>query len=582
MHRFIFSIFMSALVMLSCGTRQSNVVSPASTRLSSHIMSEASKIQNTQQDFDAVFELLNQSLNINPDNTAALYTMSLYESALGHRKAQDSLLARALHTAPDNVDILRNNASSALENADYPRAMSLLNKLARLSKSKTPIYQRLFQLHLKQQQPDSAVLMLSHIEALEGMSRSISETKHRLLLSMKDTVGAMKELQTLQTAFPNDPDIQVLIAEAYSDVLGRTDTAQIILNNVASRSRDNASLLLAQMHLYEKTDTTVWEAYRDSLLFGDSINAEVRYTVLSDELRQINLKDSVKCQEGADLIDEVTRITGDDRLFISLYATYLQETHIYPERMIDVFNRLISVDPSNQMGLITLIDCYIKQNKANEVSRVCDLAISFYPHEPVFYLYSGLGHVIAGDTIQALERLSVGCEHITATTRIELAAELYQTHGDMLHAVERYDEAYAAYDSCLTYQPDNILCLNNYAYFLSLDNRDLEKAERMSKMTLTKEPDNKTYLDTYAWILFMMGRYDEAATYIERVIKDVDLDSDSISDDVTPDVLEHAGDIYYCAGKTDLALPFWETALKQGCKSKTLKQKIKQKQYINQ
>ncbi len=39
-------------------------------------------------------------------------------------------------------------------------------------------------------------------------------------------------------------------------------------------------------------------------------------------------------------------------------------------------------------------------------------------------------------------------------------------------------------------------------YYLSLAERDLEKAERMSGRVIEKYPENATYLDTYAWVLF--------------------------------------------------------------------------------
>lgn len=61
-------------------------------------------------------------------------------------------------------------------------------------------------------------------------------------------------------------------------------------------------------------------------------------------------------------------------------------------------------------------------------------------------------------------------------------------------------EAYKAYDEALKYNDKNVVVLNNYAYFLSLEKKDLKKAERMSALAVKLEPNNSTYLDTYAWI----------------------------------------------------------------------------------
>ena len=51
-------------------------------------------------------------------------------------------------------------------------------------------------------------------------------------------------------------------------------------------------------------------------------------------------------------------------------------------------------------------------------------------------------------------------------------------------------EAYAAYDSSLVYNPNNIGTLNNYAYYLSVERTNLDKAEEMSYKTVKAEPEN--------------------------------------------------------------------------------------------
>ena len=82
-----------------------------------------------------------------------------------------------------------------------------------------------------------------------------------------------------------------------------------------------------------------------------------------------------------------------------------------------------------------------------------------------------------------------------------MVSDFYALMGDILQQKGNTNEAYAAYDSCLQWKDDNIGCLNNYAYYLSLENKNLSKAEQMSYKTVKAEPKNSTYLDTYAWIL---------------------------------------------------------------------------------
>ena len=116
------------------------------------------------------------------------------------------------------------------------------------------------------------------------------------------------------------------------------------------------------------------------------------------------------------------------------------------------------------------------------------------------------------------------------------------------------------------------MALNNYAYYLSLERRDLDRAEEMSYKTVKAEPNNATYLDTYAWILFEKANYEQAKLYIDQAL----LNDDSLS----AEVLEHCGDIYFHTGDVDKAVEFWQKAKENGSTSTTLDRKIRQKKYI--
>jgi Tfp pilus assembly protein PilF len=121
-----------------------------------------------------------------------------------------------------------------------------------------------------------------------------------------------------------------------------------------------------------------------------------------------------------------------------------------------------------------------------------------------------------------------------------------------------------------------VVCLNNYAYFLSLGGDQLDKARQMSERVLKIEPDNATYLDTYAWILFMMKDYEQARAYMEQALKQVKDSGDDAS------LYEHAGDIYIQLGRKQEAQSAWRKALKLGSNSKLLKKKIKTSKYYRE
>ena len=119
---------------------------------------------------------------------------------------------------------------------------------------------------------------------------------------------------------------------------------------------------------------------------------------------------------------------------------------------------------------------------------------------------------------------------------------------------------------------NNVVVLNNFSYYLSLDNSDLERAEKMISKCIELEPGNATYLDTYAWVLFKRGRYFEAKYIIERAIDNGGTESNVI--------VEHYGDILYKNGNVSEALIQWKKSLDMGNQSEVLLKKIEKNIYV--
>ena len=94
-------------------------------------------------------------------------------------------------------------------------------------------------------------------------------------------------------------------------------------------------------------------------------------------------------------------------------------------------------------------------------------------------------------------------------------------------------DLYAAYDKVLAVHPEHLGILNNYAYHLATHKGDLQKAERMSAITIKEQPTNAIYLDTYGWILHMQGQKELALFYLQRAL------SNSTSEQVTKEVNKH-------------------------------------------
>lgn len=183
----------------------------------------------------------------------------------------------------------------------------------------------------------------------------------------------------------------------------------------------------------------------------------------------------------------------------------------------DTINRLVDLDrdmhPDDYViQLLKLRMCYIKQDWEAVIAQ-CELMA---------------GQARArGDNTQLGEALSIAGD------------VYYQELGDRKKAYETYEQALAA-------DPDRTSVLNNYAYYLSLEGKQLQKALKMSRRTVELEPDNATYLDTYGWLLYLCKRPKEAKPYFKHAMLYGGKDSATI--------LEHYSVVLEALGETDLSI----------------------------
>ena len=108
--------------------------------------------------------------------------------------------------------------------------------------------------------------------------------------------------------------------------------------------------------------------------------------------------------------------------------------------------------------------------------------------------------------------------------------------------------------------------LNNYAYYLSERNEELEKAERMSRKCNDLQPGVATYLDTYAWIFYKQGKFSEAKTWQEKAI--------AAGGDKEAVLIEYYGDILFKLGDSAGAVVQWKKAKDLGGASELIGRKI--------
>lgn len=572
-------LLVAGIVLASCGTSRKQAkalpaesameLAPEQQRKYDYFFLEAARLK-IQKDYDAAFDLLQHCLTINPNASSALYELAQYYLFLKKVPQGQAALEKAVENDPDNYWYSQGLANLYQQQDEKEKAATLLESMSvRFSDKLDPLY-ALLDIYNRQEQYDKMIATLNRIEEKMGKNEQLSMEKFRIYLQMKDNKNAFHEIETLVAEYPMDSRYQVILGDVYMQN-GKKEEAYNIYRKVLDAEPDNAMAMYSLASYYEATgQKELYQQQLDTLLLNKKVPSETKMNVMRQFVIQ-NEQDGKDSTRVINLFNRILEQEPDDADMPMLYAQYLLSKGMNKEAL-PVLRRVLEIEPVNTAARMTLLGEAVRKEDYADVIDLCEAGIETNPEMLEFYFYLAIAYNQAERTEDVITVCRKALTQITSDSKKEVVSDFYSILGDAYHTKDLNKEAYAAYDSALVYNPSNIGALNNYAYYLSVERRNLDKAEEMSYKTVKTEPNNATYLDTYAWILFEKGNYAEARLYIDDAMK-----NDGGKSDV---IVEHCGDIYYMTGDVDAALKYWKQALDMGSKSGTLKRKIQKKKYI--
>ena len=536
-----------------------------------NILFNEAMLQRQKRNHDATFDLLTRCHELRPDASEACYFLAQYYLSMKQSARALAMFEKAAELEPTNMTYLETLSDAYIMQQRYDDAIGVVVKMCEVDKGREDLLETLFRLYGQQEKYEEAIGVLDRLEMNNGKTERIALAKSGLYLQLGDNEKSADEMRDLAALHPYDLNYKTLYANALM-LNGERQAASELLEQVLDEEPNNIRAQVALRNYYISQEDSV-EA-RDMarrILLNPTATTE-------DKIYQMRLLIAENEEEGGDstqvlrLFREMLDQPEPDADIAELRAAYMDLKKMPRDTIEQALEYVLELAPDRASSRIQLVQYAWEDENDDRIISLCQAARQYNPEEMAFYYYQGMAYYRQEDTDHALEAFQNGISVIDENSSPEIVSDFYAVMGDLLFLKERKHVAFAAYDSCLQWKPDNIGCLNNYAYYLSLEGTDLERAELMSYKTIKAEPKNATYLDTYAWILFMEGRYAEARIYIDQALQ-----NDSAVGAV---VTEHAGDIYAMAGDIDGAMVLWQQALEQEPQNKLLARKIKKKKYL--
>lgn len=524
--------------------------------------------QREKGNTDSALMLIDSCLQLNPNSAAAHFIRAEYHTS----QDRDTLALRDYEAAatlePNNDTYQERVAQMYIGTGDFAKATEAYEKLYKGHRDRDDVLGILVQLYRQQKDYDKMLDAINRLEQIDGESDQLSLMRMNAYELKGDAKGAYTTLKGLADSHPNDPNFKLMLGNWLMQHK-RQEEAFNIYTSVLKAEPNNA---MAQSCMYDYYNATGQDAQAkemmDKLLLGKETPSDTRIEFMRNAIQQ-NEKSGGDSTQITKLFKQVQQVVPRDTTVAQLKAAYYTLKKFPKDSIDNALTQLLRLQPDNAGARIQLIQDKWPSQDWKAISLLSEPGMLYNPKELAFYFFTGLSRYYLKDDDGALDALKKGTAFINDQSNPDIVSDLYSIVGEIYHSKGLKQEAYAAYDSCLQYKPDNIGTLNNYAYFLSVDGANLEKAEQMSAKAIAAEPKNATYLDTYAWVLYKLGRYAEAKIYIDQTLK---FSTDSTSDNT---LYDHAAEIYAKLGDYKSAASFCEQAIKHGGDAKALEKKIR-------
>lgn len=545
-----------------------NQLTPEQQRKFDYFYYEAANLKNAGK-YDAAFDLFSYCLSLDTASSPVLYELAMFQLQRNRPEKAVEMLKSAVAHSADNFTYRMTLAGLYRNLGMYGEASASYEELVKQYPDKTELNYYLADALTQEGEIGQAIDAYNALESTMGMNESLSLQKFKLYQTLKQPDKAFEEIEKLADKYPMNARYRLLMGDLHLEN-NEADKALACYQKAHEIDPDDPRYIVSMANYYDQTGNkeAAEQEIRDALV-NEKLDVETKVGILSRYIQRLQ-----QTQQDFDKANSLFQTLLDqhpeDTELKLMYGSLLMAQKKEDEAKFQ-FQLVTEMDPSNEAAWQQLLNMALKREDIPEVIRICTKCKEVFPESPEYYFYLGIGYYIQEKYQESLDTYYAGLKIIPEENGV-VKSNFYGQIGDLYYQMKKMDEAYKAYDEALKYNENNAPVLNNYSYFLTLDKKDLKKAERMAAQCIKLEPDNATYLDTYAWVFFVQGNYTLAKIYIEN----------ALSKDTTnsAELVDHYGDILYMSGEKDKALEQWKKAKEMGKDTDVLKQKIAKGIYI--
>lgn len=544
------------------GAKQSDDGGLGSVNSDFHSAYYAAQTAKIKGDRNGARESLLACLDADPDAAIVHFELARIERMDGQWSAAMSAMERAVALEEENPWYRREFAEVALELGRNAEADAALQWLLINKPEDDVAAMMLLDLRTAESRFDDALEVVDVLEREWGPDPEWHFERHRLNLSAGRLEAALGNLLDLERDFPDVVEAPLQHARLLIS-LGRVEEAESILRQSLERT-GNGRLHLEWAHILTARGETDQAREHVQMAFtSNGVPLEEKLDIAWTYIELAEFQQDLQ-PEAALLIDLLMEVHPEAAEPFELLAA-LREIQGDGAGALDALETALDRNPNSAERWLEACQLAISSAQWERLNGLSESAGALFPNLPVFPYFRGMAFMEIGDDRAAERQLKVARNLIV--DRPDFESDVLVMLAQIAHDRGDHTDSDGWFDLALDVNPQNILALNNYAYYLALRGARTDLAVEMAARVVALSPGDANFEDTYAWALYRDGDFEEALTWIELAIQ-----HEGNSPSAT--VLEHAGDILWALDRPDEARERWNAALEAGGDASEIQPKI--------
>ena len=467
-----------------------------------------------KDDVQGAIDNFEKALKFMPDDAASMFELSEQYVKAGRVEEAFAMAKEAAKIDPENKWYQMRLARFYRNFEQYSEFIGVYEPLTEKYPEDIDMLSELIDVYMITEEYDNALRKLELLETQIGANPLVTEQRLEIYKRQGKTKQVIAALQEMIDDNPENTRYYHMLAKLYMENKKEKEAAKLY-EQIKAIDPDDPYINISLLEYYEKKGD-LGKAFDELIatIRNKNLDYNTKANIYEYWFNKYQTDKNID-QQAFEAGNAFMETYPDNKMgYLILGSYYINRKEYAPCR--DMAQQALKLDPSNYAAWQNLVWCDVSMNDSDSLLKHAAQALQYYPTQPIFYWFTGVAYANTGQESEAITYFEKGRRFVT--DRLMLA-DFDGMVGDLYHTIGDTEQAFLAYDRALTNDPDRTLVLNNYAYYLALEGKELEKAKEMALHAVELEPNNAVYLDTYAWVLYQKGEYEAAEAQMSKSIK---------------------------------------------------------------